>query len=60
MSTVVFDSVLSAVAARAVARNPAQPEAKPTRKGFWARAYDRMIEARMRRAEEQICQLRHW
>ena len=45
MSTLTYDTASATAAA---------PTRKPNRKGFWARALDRLIEARVRQAHEHL------
>jgi len=47
MTDITYDKVAAAAAAPAATREPA-------RKGYWARVFDAMVEARMRQAERLV------
>lgn len=59
MSIVTYDSVSSAAAARGSVPREINVAARSEPKGFWARVFDRMVEARMRRAEEELRRYHH-
>ncbi len=60
MSTVTYDRLpATPVTAGATAKRDAKAETRPEtnakpQRGFWGRAYDRMVEARMKQAQEYI------
>ena len=51
MSTVTYDAVPAEAAAR--------PAEAPVRKSLFARAFNALIDAQMRRAEDEVARYRH-